>query len=227
MNSVYFSFNVDARENVGKKFNANLKAAGRVPGIIYGNRFLKPISIDANELNLLVNSIYKGVNVFECNFNNDKFLVVVKEVQDHPYKREYMHIDFQRVDVNSIVSINVFFRFLGFDVSPGLKNGGVLIKHMSSILVKCKVSDIPSDVIVDLSNLGLNQSIYLSDLKFVDTVSIPSFYSKSKFLVSSIVGARVFDDSKSKDNEKDKDKDKEKDKDKSKNKEKDKALAKK
>ncbi|HIH2762299.1 MAG TPA: hypothetical protein ACYCC8_01260 [Candidatus Azoamicus sp.] len=66
-----------------------------------------------------------------------------------------------------------------FDLSPGFKNGGILIKHMSSILIKCKVLDLPENIVADLSNLALNQSLYLSDLSL-------SKDSYSKFILSLI-----------------------------------------
>ncbi|HIH2762300.1 MAG TPA: hypothetical protein ACYCC8_01265 [Candidatus Azoamicus sp.] len=73
MNSVYFSFKVDAREKIGKKFRVDLKSSSKVPGIIYGNDFLQPISIDITDLNLLVTKMHNGINLFECNFNDENF----------------------------------------------------------------------------------------------------------------------------------------------------------
>ena len=64
---------------------------------------------------------------------------------------------------------------------------------MSSIIVRCKVSDMPKSVLVDLSLLAVGSSVFLKDILFEDVLTIPLLYKKnnSKLLVASIVGARV------------------------------------
>lgn len=198
MNSLYFSFKANLREKTGRLFNLDLRRKLSVPAVIYYNSVSHAIYISKTDADFLFKKFSNGTKLFECNLNGENFLVIIKDIHMHPYKKEYMNIDFQKVLLDSYVSIDVFFKFIGFENSIGLKNGGVLIKHMTSILVSGKICNIPENIIVDLSFLNLNESLYLSDLKFDKNFSIPSFYTRSKFLVASIVGSRVLDDKTSK-----------------------------
>lgn len=199
MSVFYFSFKANEREKTGRFSNIELRKKLNVPGVIYFNNYSNSIYISKFDIDTLIKRMSNGVKLFECDFKNEKFLVIVKDIHYHPYKNEYMNIDFQRVSLDSYVSLDVSFKFIGIENSIGLKNGGILIKHMTSIFVKGLISNIPENIIVDVSKLNLNESLYLSDFIFNDKYTVPSFYIKSKFLVVSIVGSRVLDDKTSKD----------------------------
>jgi large subunit ribosomal protein L25 len=91
---------------------------------------------------------------------------ILKDVQRHPFKNAIVHIDFQRVEDNQKIRINVPLHFVGAAVSPGVKSQGGIVSHMrNDVEVSCLPKDLPEFIEVDLSGLSINESIHLSQLK--------------------------------------------------------------
>jgi len=192
MNFSSVSILTKKRIGVGTHLTHKLRNENNVPAIIYGYGLSLPIFINKKDSSLILKMIASGFNLVKFKLDEDEFFVVVKDVQEHPYKPEVLHFDFQRVKSNDEVVLKIFLKFSGEKDSPGIKQGGFLIKHMSYAFIKCIVSNIPDYVHIDLSGLHVNQSIFLSDIVLPENVSIPILRKaeKSNFLVASIIGAR-------------------------------------
>jgi large subunit ribosomal protein L25 len=97
----------------------------------------------------------------------------LKDVQRHPFKNAIVHIDFQRVEDNQKIRINVPLHFVGAAVSPGVKSQGGMVSHMrNDVEVACLPKDLPEFIEVDLSGLSINESIHLSQLKVPEGVEL-------------------------------------------------------
>ncbi|MCB1712345.1 MAG: 50S ribosomal protein L25 [Candidatus Riesia sp.] len=190
MNSSY-SFSL--RLKSGKNYNAFLRLNGNVPAVIYGDAFNKAVCLDRMEAFKMIKSFESGVCLFNCRLDGDEFLVVLKSIMKHPLNSSILHIDFQKVNLDSYVKLNIPFNFIGHKKSPGILSGGYLVKHMSYVTVKCKVSDIPKYILVDLSSLVVNTSVFLKDISFPEFLIVPLLQKKNKsnLLVVSVVGSRV------------------------------------
>ncbi len=188
-----FSIIAEKRVKIGKRFNYKLRKNGKIPAIIYSGVESIPIFFDNKDSLTILKMLSSGCNLIKCEIDSKKFYVIVKDIHEHSFKREVLHFDFQRVDVNDIVSLRILLKFSDEKVSPGIKQGGFLVKHMSSVFIKTLVSKIPSYINVDLSKLNVNKSIVLSDLKIPKGITLPLLYKKetSGLLVASIVGSRV------------------------------------
>jgi len=91
---------------------------------------------------------------------------ILKDVQRHPYKNAIVHVDFQRVEENEKIRINIPLHFTGAAVSPGVKSQGGIVSHMrTEVELSCLPRDLPEFIEVDISGLSLNESIHLSQLK--------------------------------------------------------------
>ena len=190
---INYSFSVFSRVKSGKSYNNFLRLDGNVPAIIYGCNFNKQVYLDQLTVAKLLKSFGDGNKLYECELDGERFFVILKKLMRHPLKSNVLHIDLQKVDLDTYVKVNIPFDFIGLKKSPGILSGGYLVKHMSSIIVRCKVSDMPKSVLVDLSLLTVGSSVFLKDILFEDVLTIPLLYKKnnSKLLVASIVGARV------------------------------------
>jgi len=91
---------------------------------------------------------------------------ILKDVQRHPFKNAIVHIDFQRVEENEKIRINIPLHFSGAAISPGVKSQGGIVSHMrTEVEISCLPKDLPEYIEVDISGLSLNESIHLSQLK--------------------------------------------------------------
>jgi large subunit ribosomal protein L25 len=98
---------------------------------------------------------------------------ILKDVQRHPFKNAIVHVDFQRVEDNQLIRISIPLHFVNAAISPGVKSQGGIVSHMrNEVEVSCLPKDLPEFIEVDLSSLGLNESIHLSQLKVPSGVEL-------------------------------------------------------
>jgi large subunit ribosomal protein L25 len=91
--------------------------------------------------------------------------VLLRAVQWHPYKQIVMHVDFQRVDANSVLHTKVPLHFINADISPAVKLSAALISHVFTELeIACLPANLPQFIEVDLSKLIGGESIHLADI---------------------------------------------------------------
>ena len=84
----------------------------------------------------------------------------------HPFKRQILHLDFQRVDATHKLHTKVPLHFVNADIAPGVKQQGGIVSHVLTELdVKCLAADLPEFIEVDLKDLSAGHSIHVSALK--------------------------------------------------------------
>ena len=128
-----------------------------------------------------------------ANFNGENFFVIIKSFLKHPFKNEILHFDFQKVENDEYVVVNIPFNFIGEKDSIGIKQGGYLVKYMNFVKVKSLVKHIPDHIDVDVSNLNVNSSIFLNELKINSNFIFIQLFknNSSNLLIASVVGSRV------------------------------------
>lgn len=184
----------EKRNDFGKNYNLKLRKNLKIPAVIYFSGSSIPIVFDSLYSKDILNNFYNGKKFFNISILNEKYFVLLKDFYKHPFKDSVLHFDFQKVESDNIVNTNVFFKFVGEKNSVGIKLGGFLIKHKLSIGIECRVSNLPDFIEVDVTNLGVNNSIFLTDLVIPDFIKIPLLNRngvKLKILIASIVGPRA------------------------------------
>jgi large subunit ribosomal protein L25 len=97
--------------------------------------------------------------------NGAESKVLLRDVQMHPFKQLVLHIDFQRVEATTKLSMRVPLHFSGEENSPAVKTDACLITHVITELeVACLPADLPEFVAVDLSGLVKGKSLHVNDL---------------------------------------------------------------
>jgi large subunit ribosomal protein L25 len=104
-------------------------------------------------------------SVIEIDINGSKHKVLPKDINFHPLNNEPIHIDFQKIKAGTKVTVNIPVKFINNENCPGLKMGGVLNIVRRKIELKCAAENIPSEIIVDLANREMNESIHISAVK--------------------------------------------------------------
>lgn len=182
----------EMRNDFGKNFNLKLRKNLKVPAVIYFSGVSIPIFFDLLYSKNILSDFYSGKNLFNIFVNDKKYSVMLKDFYKHPYKDSVLHFDFQKIELMDNVKTKLFFKFIGEKNSLGVKHGGFLIKHRLSIDVECVVSNLPSFIEVDVTELSLNKSIFLSDLSLPVFIKIPLVSRfKGKILIASIIGPRA------------------------------------
>ena len=183
-----FELTIKSRNATGKGNSRRIRGKGAVPGVIYGGGAdPKTISLNHDQLiNQMENDAFY-TSILKLNLDNTSESVVVKNVHRHPVKRKILHMDFQRILEDQKISLNVPIRFLGEDVAIGVKmQGGEISKLLNDIEVSCLPKNLPEYLEIDLSNLELNQSLYVSDLKLPEGVELNTIMIEQNNAVVSI-----------------------------------------
>lgn len=154
------------RARQGSGASRRLRACGRVPGIVYGaGRPPQPIELDHNTLLRHLAQEAFHASILDLVVNGEKTQVLLRDYQMHPWKRQVLHVDFQRVDKNRKIHMKVPLHFVNAGISPGVKSSGGVVQHTMTLLdVQCLPDDLPEYIEVDLSNMELNQTLHVNDL---------------------------------------------------------------
>ena len=147
----------------GSRSTRRMRRAGLVPGVIYGgDSEPQHFSVDAR---VLRNTLAHSGAVLEVSLEGSgKDNVMVKDLQRHPVRGEYVHVDFVRVNMNVAVQVAVTLDLINSEESQGVKDGGVLSQDLRELTVEGLPGDIPEFIEHDVSGLEINHTLHVSDL---------------------------------------------------------------
>ncbi|WYP26624.1 50S ribosomal protein L25/general stress protein Ctc [Alkalihalobacillus sp. FSL W8-0930] len=150
-----------------------VRNAGFVPAVLYGNKTeATPVSVESVDFLKTMREVGRnGLFSLEVS-NGKKHQVMVQEVQTDPLKDTFVHIDFFEVDMKSEIDVEVPVRVEG--EAAGVKEGGVLAQVKHEISVRCLPGDIPEEVVVDVSELGIGDGLTVADVKGSLSVEVTS-----------------------------------------------------
>ena len=160
-------FNAQKRSLQGTGASRRLRKAGRVPGVVYGGEAAaQAIDIDHNEIwHKLRQEVFHS-SILTLKLDGATESVLLRDVQMHPFKRQILHLDFQRVDAKQAIRQKVPLHFINSEIAPGVKLQGGIVSHViNEIEVKCLPADLPDFIEVDVQELSAGHSIHLSALK--------------------------------------------------------------
>jgi large subunit ribosomal protein L25 len=161
-----FEFEAKIRKDLGKGASRRLRHSDQIPAIIYGGGG-DPVSLtlDHKKANKALESEATYSSILTINIGGKKEKAVLKDVQRHPYKPKLVHLDFLRIKAGEKLHMHVPLHFLGADVAPGAKEGGLVSHLMMDIEVACLPEKLPEYIEIDISKLGMDGVIRLSDVK--------------------------------------------------------------
>jgi len=168
-----FELVAEFRDAEGKGASRRLRRANKVPAILYGgHREPRALALDHTKLMLMLENERFYSTIISLRVGDVTQAAVLKDVQRHPAKNAVQHVDLQRVLENEKIRIAIPLHFKGEAGSPGVKAGGLVSHLRNEIEVSCLPKDLPEFIDVDLSGLGMNQMLYLADLKVPEGVEI-------------------------------------------------------
>ncbi|CAM3429259.1 50S ribosomal protein L25/general stress protein Ctc [Polaromonas hydrogenivorans] len=154
------------RAKQGTGASRRLRITGRTPGIVYGGT-AEPILIEIDH-NALWHAIKKEAfhgSILEMELGGTEHKVLLRDLQMHPYKQQVQHIDFQRVEARTRMTVKVPVHYSGEEESPAVKTENCLVNHvLTEMTVSCFPADIPDFIAVDLVGLTKGKSLHVKDV---------------------------------------------------------------
>jgi large subunit ribosomal protein L25 len=154
----------EAGRTTGSSESRRLRTADRIPGVVYGHG-MDPLSVSVARRDLRVAlSGESGMNtILDLTVNGEVFPSLVKDIQRHPVKRNVQHIDFIQIDLNEEVTVNVPVRLVG-ESKIVEAEGGLVDVTMNVIEVTTTPGNIPSAVVIDISEMDMETTIRVADI---------------------------------------------------------------
>lgn len=167
-----------ARKDEGKGASRRLRRASFVPAVVYGaGQPAESIQIEHNTILLAARHEWFFSSVLDLNVDGKVQKVLVRDWQKHPFKQQMLHMDFQRINENEAIRVNVPIHFLNQEKSPAGKASGVVISHnLNEVEVSCLPKDLPQFIELDLSDLKPGDIVHLSQLKLPADVEIAALH---------------------------------------------------
>jgi large subunit ribosomal protein L25 len=158
------------REDTGKGASRRLRREGFVPGILYGKKTeALPLAVASLTLKKIIaneneNAIIKLTGGGKASGKN----VLIKDWDRDTMTRDPLHVDLYEIDMTKTVRVHVPLEFTG--KARGLTEGGIVSPVVRQIEVECLPTDIPDHLTVDVTELGVGDSIHIEDLTVPNNV---------------------------------------------------------
>lgn len=172
MSDTTIALSAKKRERTGSRYSQRVRNAGGLPAVVYGHKE-EPVSISL-DAHTAIGYISKGEKVFELDIEGHKQFVLLKDLGYDYLGTNIIHADFARVDMNERVDTKAHLKFIGD--AEGLKTSGAIMMHpLTELELNCTVTNLPDDIIVDVSDMQVGDVIHAGDIKLpLDTMKLNS-----------------------------------------------------
>jgi large subunit ribosomal protein L25 len=175
------------RHKQGTGASRRLRNTGRTPGIVYGGKAHQPVNIELDH-NALWHALKKEAfhaSILEMELAGQTSKVLLRDVQYHPFKQLVLHIDFQRVEADTMLHMKVPLHYSGQENSPAVKVDACLVNPvMTELEIACLPADLPEFIAVDLSGLKKGSSLHINDITLPKGVKAVTHGKNNPVLVS-------------------------------------------
>jgi large subunit ribosomal protein L25 len=158
---------VQVRTKTGKGPARRLRREENVPAVLYGPKTAPvPLTVPALPLLKLLKDMGEESKLIRLLIGQgpDQQIrqALIREVQTHPVRRRFLHVDFYEVPLDQLILVEVPVELDGEAV--GEKKGGVLNLIRRTLSVRCLPGEIPERVHIDISGMDLGSSVHVADL---------------------------------------------------------------
>ena len=161
------------RPESGKGPSSRVRRAGEVPGVLYGGgKDAVAIKVNSREFDRLVSTGGEHAIVQLAVEDNPGLSspAMLKAVDHHPVRGAIVHADFQRIRLDERITVVVELEFVG--QAKGLVDGGVMDFQLREVEVECLALEVPESIKVDVSDLGLGDSLHVEQIQAPASVTI-------------------------------------------------------
>lgn len=160
---------VQTRSSEKKSESKKLRREGKIPAVLYSKgENGQEITVDGAEFQKILNTTPKGTlssKIFTLSINGKEVKAIIKEIQYHVTTYTIVHLDFEELHDDVVVSLNIPVVCTGVADCAGVKLGGVLRQIIRQVKIRALPKDIPSEFNIDVRALGLGQTKRLRDIE--------------------------------------------------------------
>ena len=161
------------RSKQGTGASRRLRNTGRTPGIVYGGTGEPSlIELDHNALWHALKKEAFHASILDMELAGQTSKVLLRDYQMHPFKQLVLHIDFQRVEANTMLHMKVPLHYSGEENSPAVKLSAGIVGHvLNEVEISCLPAHLPEFITVDLGQLEAGKSLHVRDIHFPEGVT--------------------------------------------------------
>ena len=181
--------NVEPRVRIGKGGSRKVRNDGLIPAVVYGK------GLDALNVRVAPKALDKAIAT-EAGWNTlitlrgdgpfDGKVVILKDMQIDPIRREPLHVDFHAIDLSAKVTVMVPVHTVG--KSAGEKMGGSLQIIRHELEAVCLPADIPAAIEIDVTALQVGDVVHIEDVTLPGGVEVPH---EVNFTVLTVTGRKA------------------------------------
>jgi large subunit ribosomal protein L25 len=158
------------RKELQRSALRQLRENGNIPAVVYGNNNESTaISINSIDFQKTLKDVGRN-GIISLEFQGNTHNVMLTDYQKDPLKNDIFHADFLIVNMSEELQAQVRVNLVG--VSKGVKDGGVLQQSVHELTITAKPNDIPEVIDIDVSELGVGDTISIADIKGNDSITI-------------------------------------------------------
>ncbi|HOV13553.1 MAG TPA: 50S ribosomal protein L25 [Spirochaetota bacterium] len=150
------------RENTGKEVCGRYRKEGYIPSIMYGQGTNLNILVSGHAFKKMYPKLTRST-IINLKLEKNSYDVLIKDYDKDSIRDEFVHIDFFQLDSKKPVHLTISLEFVGTPV--GVREGGILEKHLDKVQVACLPKDIVPSIKVNVENLKINASLHVRDLE--------------------------------------------------------------
>lgn len=159
------TLSAEAGRVTGSPASRRLRAADRIPGILYGHGMTPVIlSVARRDLRVALSGPAGQNTILSLSVDGSSYNAVVKEIQRHPVRRNVSHIDFVQINLTEEIVMNVPIHLSGV-AKQVLAAGGLVDAAVDYIEVRTTPANVPNEIVIDITDLTPESVIHLADLK--------------------------------------------------------------
>ena len=186
----FVELKANIRKTSGSGVARKLRAAGKVPAVLYGQS-IDPtlLSLDIHDFELSLKKSKRGFSLYNLsilNGNSTTRPVMIKELQTNPVTRMLLHVDFYEISMDRKIKVNIPVVPTG--KSKGVELGGILQVIRRELEVFCFPNEIPDCIEIDVTDLDIGNSVHIEDISLDGNIEIPA---EVNFTVITVIGAKA------------------------------------
>ncbi len=161
------------REERGKNFARRLRASGMVPAVLYGDGdgLSTPLSVPDKVVDYTLHHLGDNA-LYDIDLGSGASTARIVDVQRDPVSGRLIHVDFAPVNMRERIEVTIPVHVFG--EAPGTEEGGVLQQVAYEVQVESLPGDIPQEITIDVSNLGMGENLTLADVTLPEGVTLIS-----------------------------------------------------
>ncbi|SIQ22136.1 large subunit ribosomal protein L25 [Alkalispirochaeta americana] len=159
----------EPRTETGKGGARKLRRDGRIPAVVYGHTEPVHFSVSSRDFFKTFNTVSEST-IVTLEVGSSHRDVLIKEYDEDITTGNIVHLDFYEVEKGKKLRTHVAIELTG---SPaGVREGGILDHNLHQVEIECLPKDIPEHIVIDVSGLGRDESIHVSDIVLSEGVRI-------------------------------------------------------